>query len=191
MGRRVRGGRVYPSGRDHGFGWESHDLRWWWTAVLNIWREESDWRECVNWFQRQEKRGTDVWRWAVIPDFGNFTHRESMLFRVHPAETWGDDKAWKEQKVQHQKGGSGRQRDHRPVYNGKVIGPQTQLYHIPIILKALVFMASIWARCEAGAPTQREEQYSIKLSRLKWRLSLYFGSSPMATKGLAEKTIRL
>ena len=79
----------------------------------------------------------------MIPDFGSFTRRESMLYRVHPAETWGGDKAWKRQRVKDQKEGGRRQkpwtclrsRSDRPT-------DSASSWEIPITVKALVSTAS-------------------------------------------------
>ena len=46
-------------------------------------------------------------------------------------DTWGGQDGNSQRKnwnMQDQEGGSARQRDHRPVCDGKVIGPQTQLH---------------------------------------------------------------
>jgi len=87
----------------------------------------------------------------VILDSGRFTRRGLMVDRVNPAETWswGEGyQALKEQRVQDKKGGSGRQRDHRPVCDGKVISPYESAlsWEIPLILKALVS----WHQAEQG-----------------------------------------
>ena len=63
---------------------------------------------------------------VVILDFGSFTRSGLLVDRICPAETQGD-KARKEQRVQDQKGGSRRQRDHQPYSDGKVIGSYIQL----------------------------------------------------------------
>ena len=64
---------------------------------------------------------------------------------------------------QDKKGGSRRQRDHRPVCDGKVISPYESAlsWEIPIILKALVS----WHQAEQGVrqvcQLRGDEQYSI------------------------------
>ena len=75
-----------------------------------------------------KKRGPNKRRWTVILDLGSFTRRGLMVAHVFPVGTCGVG-AQKEQRVQDQKGEGRRQRDNRPVCNGKVIGPQTPLHH--------------------------------------------------------------
>ena len=70
---------------------------------------------------------------------------------------------WKEQRVQDQKGGGRREIKHRAVCDGKMRDPHLHCVEIPMILKALVSKMSSRARCEAGVPSQRGEQYSIRL----------------------------
>ena len=65
----------------------------------------------------------------MILDFGSFTRCGLMVERVSPAETWRD-KAWEEQRMQDQKGGGRRQRDHRPEFDGEVISSWTQLQRV-------------------------------------------------------------
>ena len=60
----------------------------------------------------------------MILDLGSFIRRG--LIDGGPCElcrNLGGNKAWREQRVQDQKGGGRRQRDHRPVCNGKVTNP--------------------------------------------------------------------
>ena len=63
----------------------------------------------------------------MILDLGRFTRRGQMVDYLCLAETKGDT-AQKKQRVQDQKGGGKRQRGHRPVCDGEVMCPYTQLH---------------------------------------------------------------
>ena len=118
----------------------------------------------------QARKRTNDSRWAVILD-------EVVI----PEDSWwrkvwalkkpggGGYKAREEQRVQDQKGGDRRQRDHQPGCNGEVTRSQTQLqsWDILMILKALISIASSWARCEAGSARPRGE--SSTPSSCGWR----------------------
>ena len=58
---------------------------------------------------------------SVILDFGSFTRRGLMVHSVHAIETWGVGEGASM--------GRAEDRDHRSDCDGKVICPQTQLYH--------------------------------------------------------------
>ena len=152
---------VIWGGKDRG--WLGDDLRWWWTVVLKTWREE--WA-CKEGIHRWEKRGMKMWRWAVILDFLEF-HLKGVAGgpRVHCRNLGEGEKAWKEQRVQDQKGGIWKKGMPPTVLRCEsgwsIDSPSLQ--EVQICLKSLVSSSSRWERCEGGVPAQRREQYSIML----------------------------